>query len=206
MYDGTKSQKLFHACEISGCCARNCCGNMRPFNMALTLLPSKDPNDAFLTFRRPFRCTYLCFNRPVLFVKECAPALEETTPAIGTTVNPWRCCDLAFNIMDDSENLIYKVVGSCCQPGLYCTCPWEPCNKIEFSIQPPEGEDTLGMIAKEWSGCGKEAFTDADNFSIEFPEGATPRHKSILLATVFLIDFMYFENNSNKNNRNGLQF
>ena len=27
----------------------------------------------------------------------------------------------------------------------------------------------VGMITKQWTGFGKEAFTDADNFGISFP-------------------------------------
>eukprot|EP00339_Tiarina_fusa_P020627 CAMPEP_0117062462 /NCGR_PEP_ID=MMETSP0472-20121206/43509_1 /TAXON_ID=693140 ORGANISM="Tiarina fusus, Strain LIS" /NCGR_SAMPLE_ID=MMETSP0472 /ASSEMBLY_ACC=CAM_ASM_000603 /LENGTH=51 /DNA_ID=CAMNT_0004781589 /DNA_START=730 /DNA_END=885 /DNA_ORIENTATION=+ len=34
---------------------------------------------------------------------------------------------------------------------------------------------------------------DADAFSMYFPQDATPYDKCLLLASIFLIDYMYFE-------------
>ncbi len=50
-----------------------------------------------------------------------------------------------------------------------------------------------GKITKKWSGLGKEAFTDADNFGIEFPPKAPAELRAVLLGAVFLIDFVHFE-------------
>jgi hypothetical protein len=50
-----------------------------------------------------------------------------------------------------------------------------------------------GKICKKWSGLLKEGFTDADNFGVTFPPGWCDAHKSLLLAAVFLIDFVHFE-------------
>ena len=46
------------------------------------------------------------------------------------------------------------------------------------------------------SGLLKEAFSDADNFRVEFGETAGGRLRSILLAVTFFIDFIHFENKS----------
>ena len=51
------------------------------------------------------------------------------------------------------------------------------------------------MITKKWSGLGKEMFTDADHFGVEFPERADIALKAVLLGAVFLIDFAHFEDN-----------
>ncbi|MBU2530993.1 MAG: scramblase, partial [Elusimicrobia bacterium] len=51
----------------------------------------------------------------------------------------------------------------------------------------------VGKIIKKWSGLGKEAFTDADNFNITFPQGIDVKQKAILLGALFLIDLLYFE-------------
>jgi hypothetical protein len=51
----------------------------------------------------------------------------------------------------------------------------------------------VGLIAKKWSGMGKEMFTDADNFNITFPSSIDNAQKSILLGALFLIDMIYFE-------------
>ena len=58
-------------------------------------------------------------------------------------------------------------------------------------------EDAFGRITKRWSGLGKEVFTDADNFGVEWPEDWPVAIKALLLGAVFLIDFVHFENTGN---------
>ena len=45
----------------------------------------------------------------------------------------------------------------------------------------------VGKISKQWSGLVKEAFTDADNFGIQFPMDLDVKIKACLLGAVFLI-------------------
>ena len=56
------------------------------------------------------------------------------------------------------------------------------------------GGEPVGVITKKWSGLLKEAFTDADNFGVSFPPGASVYRKAIMLGAVFLIDAVHFEN------------
>lgn len=58
----------------------------------------------------------------------------------------------------------------------------------------------VGRISKEWSGFVKEAFTDADNFGIQFPEDLDVRMKAVCLGACFLIDMMFFEKSGNQEN------
>jgi uncharacterized protein YxjI len=57
-----------------------------------------------------------------------------------------------------------------------------------------EGDHQRGRITKRWSGLGKEMFTDADRFGLEFPKDWPPEHKALFLGLVFFIDFRHFEN------------
>ena len=62
-----------------------------------------------------------------------------------------------------------------------------------FFIDNPQGVE-VGRITKEWSGFGRELFTDADTFRIEF--GETERSQEMrlmLLAAAFAIDLDFFE-------------
>jgi hypothetical protein len=68
---------------------------------------------------------------------------------------------------------------------------WKPWT---FNIM--QKEKVFGKIKKTWSGMAKEFFTDSDLFGIQFPSGAEPHEKKLLLASVFLIDFVYFEGNA----------
>ena len=62
-----------------------------------------------------------------------------------------------------------------------------------FFIDNPQGVE-VGRITKEWSGLGREMFTDADTFRVEF--GDTERSQQmrlLLLAAAFAIDLDFFE-------------
>ena len=60
--------------------------------------------------------------------------------------------------------------------------------------------EQIGKISKQWAGYVKEAFTNADNFGIQFPMDLEVKTKACLLGALFLIDFMYFEDPKNNNN------
>ena len=73
----------------------------------------------------------------------------------------------------------------------------ECCNDIDFEVLTLDGEQQIGKITKQWSGALTEIFTDADNFGITFPMDLDVKVKATLLGAVFLIDFMYFEQQQN---------
>ena len=42
----------------------------------------------------------------------------------------------------------------------------------------------------------QQQMTDADNFGCTFPPNASPAEKTCILAAVFLLDFLFFEDNA----------
>ena len=94
-----------------------------------------------------------------------------------------------FWIKDAGGNDILKIRGPCCMI--------ECCNDIDFEVLTLDGEQQIGKITKQWSGALTEIFTDADNFGITFPMDLDVKVKATLLGAVFLIDFMYFEQQQN---------
>jgi len=62
----------------------------------------------------------------------------------------------------------------------------------KFSITNSQGTE-VGYIQKEWAGFMKEAFTDADHFSIHFPQGCDGETRALLIATTLFIDLSHFE-------------
>ena len=64
--------------------------------------------------------------------------------------------------------------------------------------------NSVGFIKKIFSGFVKEAFTDADSFVLSFPPDATVQQKMLLLGSVFLLDFMYFESNQSNDNQHNI--
>lgn len=45
----------------------------------------------------------------------------------------------------------------------------------------------MGRISKQWGGLVREAFTDADDFGLQFPLDLDVRVKAVLLGATFLI-------------------
>lgn len=51
--------------------------------------------------------------------------------------------------------------------------------------------ESVGRISKQWTGIVKEAFSDADNFGIQFPLDLDVKMKAVLLGACFLIVSIY---------------
>ena len=59
---------------------------------------------------------------------------------------------------------------------------------LNFVLQVLTNDGTVvGKVSKQWSGVAREAFTDADNFGVNFPIDLDVQVKIVLLASVFLI-------------------
>ena len=66
-----------------------------------------------------------------------------------------------------------------------------------------EGTD-LARIVKKWSGIGREMFTAADNFHVEFADPSlSEASRWLVLGTAFAIDLDFFEE---RGRRGGIGF
>ncbi len=54
------------------------------------------------------------------------------------------------------------------------------------------GEE-IGRITKQWSGVGREMFTDADTFLVELPVKHGDDLQYLVFATAFAVDLDFFE-------------
>ncbi len=82
-------------------------------------------------------------------------------------------------IIEDSQGIeLFKIYGPFFHPYTF--------NILRNDVQ-------IGQIIKNWSGIGKELFTDADNFSATFPVDTEPANKALFLGALFLIDLVHFE-------------
>merc|ERR1712159_578268 len=204
-----KGKKIFKAEEESGCCARLCLsGECRPFQVTINHKTVDGGPDAyddtpFLQMDRECKCTCYCLGRPELKVYNSIGKSKEDAMEgkhfLGKIVDPFNCRNLVVKIYDDNGDEQYQLNGSCCQLGIWCKFPCEPCQKIEFNIQNKRGDD-LGTCTKFSKGCVQSAIGDADNFLMEFPK--TQRTdaimKALLMCSIIFIDFRFFEENPNK--------
>lgn len=98
---------------------------------------------------------------------------------LGRVVRKFSWLRRVYSVLDANGGELFELFG----PLLH---PWT------FEIR--QDGRAVGMITKKWSSIGKEMFSDADNFGIEFPGGSDVQVRSVLMGAVFLIDFAHFEN------------
>ncbi|XP_037722531.1 phospholipid scramblase 2-like [Drosophila subpulchrella] len=169
-------QKVFYAVEDTNCCTRNCCPE-RPFHMKIfdTYLKNE-----VIHMHRPLGCSSICCPC-------CLHSIEISAPpgmVIGKIQEEWSICRPCFRILNPSGDLVLRIEGPAC----FCSM----CRNVNFNVISLDGEK-VGRISKQWSGLGREWFTDADMFGLTFPMDLDINLKAVLLGATFLIDFMFFE-------------
>ncbi|PIN69581.1 hypothetical protein COV93_04870 [Candidatus Woesearchaeota archaeon CG11_big_fil_rev_8_21_14_0_20_43_8] len=105
-----------------------------------------------------------------------------------------------YMVKDNKENII----GYIRQRRWFITKSFDICDKDDmayytctakfphlWTFKIFQQEMHVGTILKKWSGIGKEAFTDADNFQINYAN--IKEHKHLVLAAAFAIDLSVFE-------------
>ncbi|WP_375766784.1 phospholipid scramblase family protein [Archangium gephyra] len=142
------------------------------------------------------------------FLKAKRPFTMELKTTSGATVlrlrRPWRFWFSTLEVEDGEGRLLgiiqqrfrfftraYDVLGPGGEELAHLRGPFF--RPWTFVIE-EQGRE-VGTIAKKWSGFGKELFTDADNFGVQF-DGPTrdARLRPLVVAATFLIDFVHFEN------------
>ncbi|KAK6015268.1 Scramblase [Ostertagia ostertagi] len=103
-------------------------------------------------------------------------------------------CKLNFNVYEQNSKFAYIIGPGCCGCGC-CTCCFP---EKTFTIYSQSDGSQIGAITKVFGGMLKEYLTDADTFRVTFPTDMAVTAKMILIAAVFLIDFLAFEENAGK--------
>lgn len=203
---GGQQKTLFFCKEHSGCCVRNCCTpEMRPFTMKIkhvvcqSDISQEDFTHPYATFKRPFKCTCCCCNRP-----EMTGKYEENNQTFGKIVEPCTLCSPEFKIFNKDNTLKYTLNINCCQCGFQCrgnycgrmaSCTFEIYNGNATS------GSVVGTVTRRCTGV-KNVVTDADTFIIKFPQDAQPEDKLMIIGAVLLIDYRYYETNGQQEDKN----
>ncbi|XP_063105226.1 phospholipid scramblase 1 isoform X3 [Cavia porcellus] len=181
-------QRVYFAVEDNDCCTRNCCGPARPFTLKILDNLGRE----VVTMERPLRCSSCFFPC-------CLQEIEIQAPPgvpIGYVSQKWHPCLPKFTVQNERREDVLKIIGPC----IVCSC----CSDIDFEVKSLDEQSVVGKISKQWSGFVREAFTDADNFGIQFPLDLDVKMKTVMLGACFLIDFMFFEHTDNQNQRSGV--
>mmetsp|Transcript_58702 Transcript_58702/g.136544 ORF Transcript_58702/g.136544 Transcript_58702/m.136544 type:complete len:259 (-) Transcript_58702:92-868(-) len=187
--------ELFYAVEQTDCCTRQlkqCCGDCAPWNVDI-LYTEGGANMAAFKLERPWTCTCLCFNRPVIEMTDA-----NTGQKLGSIQDPFACCDLTFTVRDPNDEPVLKANGGCCQCGLCCPLPCGPCSEVNFPVTDANTGADVGHVQKKVPGCCKWCFApDVDNYKVDFGGVSHPQYKALLVALAIFVDFRYFNDNSN---------
>jgi len=175
----TNNDKLFVALEDSSFACQFFCCDERSFVIKLYGGLSQFEG---LSIERPLRrcgCCMPCWCNEQINVSSRGVPL-------GTVVKTWNPILPTFAIRNNENELVAKIRG----PFITASCG----GPIAFVITSPDGAH-LGDIVKLWAGAAQEFQTSADNFKLTFPVELDLSSKGLLLAAVFLIDFIFFERN-----------
>jgi hypothetical protein len=116
-----------------------------------------------------------------------------------------------MTVRDAADHTLYELHRpSACSGGcVNCFAP-SCCNRVHRTyIRRPapaaakiKDKEFVGELQNVWPGCNMRglcmASSAADNFVLKFPPGAGARDKSLLMAGLFLHNFIYWESRDNQ--------
>ncbi|KAK7093353.1 phospholipid scramblase 2-like isoform X1 [Littorina saxatilis] len=179
----TMNQRIFYAAEDSNWCCKQCCGPHRPFAMKIT----DNMGQPVLHIERPCNMGAFFPNWPC-----CSDSVivnAETGDHFGTIERKCNPFFPGYRVLDHNQAQVMSMDGPCCCLLLLAAMC---CQDQAFTVVNSDGEE-IGQVKKQFSGLLKEMFTDADVFSASFPIDLDIRMKAVLLSSVFLIDFNFYE-------------
>lgn len=179
-------QQIYYAFEQTDCCMRYWCKQGRGFTIHIV----DNFNQEVLRVSREFKCmTGCCWCAGCCDC--CAYEVKVETPngqVMGYVRQKGSSWAPVYHILDANREPINIMKGPCC----ICDGPCCPCDN-KFNLFLMDGVTYKGKVQKEYAGFVKEMFTLADNFSIDFSMDMKIEQKATLIGALFLIDFMFFE-------------
>ena len=126
----------------------------------------------FLGPKRPFNLVVLENGSPVLYVQRPFRFLIQTVDILDGGGSRLGSIEKTLNPAQRNYHIRNREGREVCELHGPFTKPW-----TFFVMQ--NGNET-GVITKRWGGIGREAFTDADAFGVEFPQEASPETKALI--------------------------
>jgi hypothetical protein len=212
-YIDSEGQKkfLFKCKEESGWFCRNCVpSSNRPFYLKMYHVKSSSPNSdskqLIGDFERPFMCTCLCCCRPRMDgyfksqISDDVPGKKNAIKKIGQKGNMGKVlepfsCGPTINLYGHDKKVRWKIYGEYCQCGFWARdISVGKCYEVDFPIY--DCEDTekkpVGNIHKIFKGLS-ELISDSDVFVLTFPKKADVIDRLMLIGSVIMIDYRFYE-------------
>ena len=163
----TDGRTLYYVEEESRFWMRQFLGSFRPLVLVVTQTAT---NLILFRIEKPFR---LWHDRVTLS--------DSAGRTLGSVESGFPIPVRWYTVRDHRNATVFRISGAF----------WRP-----WTFKIFRGEQQVGEIRKKWSGLVREYFTDADNFAAAFPPETPLGHKALLMAALFLIDIVHFENNN----------
>ncbi|CAI5449003.1 unnamed protein product [Caenorhabditis angaria] len=162
---------ILYAFERSNGFRRNFSGNRRDFTMEFA--------DIYGAVIMKGRRSLIC----------CSDEFKFQYP-VGQTIGTitMEGCDHSF--------YVHPSVG----PRFMAQTPCCSCGDSHFPVV-LSGGGKVGEIVRLYPGYFKGMISDADTFMVHFNSALPVYHKLLMMATVFLMDFVYFEDNDRRRRR-----
>lgn len=195
-----RKKYLFKCKEESNWCCRNCCpGNIRSFKMKMVHVINTNKRyggkRTIAEFQKLFKCSCFCCFRPVLRGYYIDPQGNIGQP-FGEIKESFGC-NPSLKIINEEKIIKWKSRTKYCQCGYSCRCySFGKCYEINFWIyngdSVEKNANPVGNIHKVFKGLS-EMVSNSNSFVLTFPQGATMSDKLLLIGTVLMIDYRYFE-------------
>ena len=185
-------------------------GNRRPFTLRVVEIGL---NDTTATARSGIggcdinphllqKEAVLLIERPFAFIQQNVLIKDGRGSLMGTvTKEVCQCWNRDFIVRDANNVPVLKLHQGFEIMSLLGVPRWK------WSLIDMHTGLVVGDLRKQWSGLMQELMTDADNFGVQFRSSNVmpTTHKFLILASIFLIDFLYFEDNdqNSKSKRKG---
>ncbi len=215
LLDRTKQKKFLFKCkEESNWFCRNCLpSSYRSFYLKMTHIISSnkktDYKKSIADFERPFRFTCFCCCRPNMtcyfkgddqdnqeMIGDKNTRREARKEKIGNVIEPFGCAPELLIYGTDGQ-IRWKIYGEYCQCGFWARdISVGKCYEVDFWIYDSDADVSkvkpVGNIHKVFKGLS-ELVTDSDAFILTFPKNATSVERLLLIGSVIMIDYRYYE-------------
>ena len=206
LLDKNKQKKFLFKCkEESNWFCRNCVpSDSRSFFLKMMHIISSnkktDYKKIIADFDRPFKFTCLCCCRPIMdgfFNGENNKNNEQKLhKKMGTVLESFSLGPKML-IYGENNQIKWKIYADYCQCGFWARdISVGKCYEVDFWIYEANADiksnKPVGNIHKVFKGLS-ELVTDSDAFILTFPKNATAIERLMLIGSVIMIDYRYYE-------------
>ena len=164
----TSGNKIFSAKEKTDILTRSFWGSCRPFEINIL----NNQGEEVLHLVRPLNCCSLQELEVIFLERKTNFVFVYQSPfqvqshrgtVIGSVKQqPWSFFYPNLLVKNETGDPVLRIDGPLCVSSCF--------GDVIFTLRSLDSGEEVGKITKNWSGLGKEAFTDEDNFAVSFPQ------------------------------------